>query len=330
MIEEAYRVLSDGCADSGLPEDRLRLLREKIDYGRRMGKISIIIVTRDRRDALRDYAMKSILGLDFDKSMYEVIVVDNNSDDETLEYLRSLKLENLIVVREAREGICFARNAGIRASSGDVVVFTDDDCSFDRDWMKRIHAFYNEPGSRYLLGQGYIFDECYKKVLNRDNPQRLEMRFAAGNFSCRREVFDYVNYNENIIFGWDEYDLMTQVMVFWPDFRYYVDETPIRHHRAKSKYFIDRTRSKSSPNNGFSEEGLRVTKRSRVIWLIDECALKRNLRVDSALFGITFFGKELFFSIFELPLISFDVVTLYRIKLRIYAQLMRVRSLGRG
>lgn len=69
---------------------------------------------------------------------WEVVVVDNNSTDGTREVIEefSRRFEGRFrYVFEGRQGLSFARNAGIRKSRGDVVAFTDDDVTIGPDWL---------------------------------------------------------------------------------------------------------------------------------------------------------------------------------------------------
>jgi glycosyltransferase involved in cell wall biosynthesis len=66
----------------------------------------------------------------------EVIVVDNDSRDETRDVAMSFAdLLPLAYVFEPRRGVAIARNAGVRVSTGDVIAFTDDDCVPDPSWL---------------------------------------------------------------------------------------------------------------------------------------------------------------------------------------------------
>src|SRR5687768_9263299 len=58
---------------------------------------------------------------------YEVIVVDDGSTDTTLAVAASYG-PPVRVVRQPHRGPAAARNAGIRAASGEIVLFTDADC----------------------------------------------------------------------------------------------------------------------------------------------------------------------------------------------------------
>jgi GT2 family glycosyltransferase len=70
---------------------------------------------------------------------YEVIVVDDGSDDGT----SSIAAESdVLLIRTANCGLSSARNTGLEASTGEIVAFTDDDACPDRDWLRYLaHAF---------------------------------------------------------------------------------------------------------------------------------------------------------------------------------------------
>ncbi len=62
---------------------------------------------------------------------FEVIVVDNNSTDGTLQTVRDFAAEHptfpVKILSEPRQGLSYARNTGIEASHGDLLAFLDDD-----------------------------------------------------------------------------------------------------------------------------------------------------------------------------------------------------------
>lgn len=99
--------------------------------------LSVIIPTYNRA-----YQLKNCLGFLFKQNYplkkYEVIVIDDNSHDETPEVLSrySVKYHNLRVVRnKKRKGPYYSRNLGVNLSKGEIVIFTDDDCIFPSDWL---------------------------------------------------------------------------------------------------------------------------------------------------------------------------------------------------
>jgi len=64
---------------------------------------------------------------------YEVIFVDDGSTDDTQEILR--KFPWVRNIRQENMGLSHARNVGLNAARGEVVVYTDSDCEVDEDWL---------------------------------------------------------------------------------------------------------------------------------------------------------------------------------------------------
>jgi glycosyltransferase involved in cell wall biosynthesis len=77
----------------------------------------------------------------------EVIVVNNNSTksyEPVFDEFR--KLLPLRTVVETTPGIPAARNRGIQEASGDIILFTDDDCEADPRWVENmVNPFYYNP-----------------------------------------------------------------------------------------------------------------------------------------------------------------------------------------
>ena len=99
-------------------------------------KFSVIIATYNRAEEL----VKTLASLkDLDSTgLWEVIIVDNNSTDETGEAVRNASESfpvPLHYVVEREQGRSAALNAGIRAASGEILAITDDDVRVDSDWL---------------------------------------------------------------------------------------------------------------------------------------------------------------------------------------------------
>jgi len=75
---------------------------------------------------------------------FEVIVVDNASSDRTSEVAR--QFAGVKLVREERKGILFAREAGRRAATGDIIAHLDADCLPPPSWLATGAACFARPG----------------------------------------------------------------------------------------------------------------------------------------------------------------------------------------
>ena len=100
--------------------------------------ISVIICSYNRARYIIE-ALESLLHQDIDKSKYEVIVVDNNSKDDTesvcTKFLESNPALNAQFLTEVQQGSSFARNTGARAASGKILVFMDDDAVAEKNFI---------------------------------------------------------------------------------------------------------------------------------------------------------------------------------------------------
>ncbi len=82
--------------------------------------------------------LDAMAGVCFPETMSaELIVVDNASTDATAEVVKSRCLPKMTVryIREPSRGQCHARNAGIAAARGEIILFTDDDVRFSGNWI---------------------------------------------------------------------------------------------------------------------------------------------------------------------------------------------------
>jgi glycosyltransferase involved in cell wall biosynthesis len=103
----------------------------------------------------------------------EIVVVDNNSRDDTKAVVASVARISAIPVRyvfEPAQGLSFARNRGLKASNGSIIAFTDDDCLVDPTWIAALWGeFVANPDVAVLGGRV----TC---MLRRINPSRSANR----------------------------------------------------------------------------------------------------------------------------------------------------------
>ena len=88
---------------------------------------------------------------------YEVIFVDDGSTDNTQEILMDFPWVRNI--RQDNKGLSHARNVGMEAARGDVVVYTDSDCEADEDWLYYLALSLVRSGHAGMGGPNLIPDE---------------------------------------------------------------------------------------------------------------------------------------------------------------------------
>ncbi|HWQ34193.1 MAG TPA: glycosyltransferase [Blastocatellia bacterium] len=117
-------------------------------------EVSVVVGTWNRCRLLES-ALESLLRQKADGISYEVIVVDNNSTDETRRLVESLIAEGETRLRylfEREQGISWARNRGIREARGAIVAFTDDDVQVSPDWVACIKQAFGEHPDAACVG----------------------------------------------------------------------------------------------------------------------------------------------------------------------------------
>lgn len=109
-----------------------------------MKRISLIVCTLNRATSL-DGALRHFALAIGTRRNIEVVIIDNGSEDNTKDVIVQWASSVSFPVKYAyvgTKGLSVARNIAISASSGDLLVFTDDDCHMDRDFFTCLERHY--------------------------------------------------------------------------------------------------------------------------------------------------------------------------------------------
>lgn len=101
--------------------------------------ISIVICTYNRKELLIK-TIDSVINQSLDSTKYEIIVVDNNSTDGTLEFIKDRYAQHLNIryLLEKNQGISFSRNYGWQNSGAKYIAYIDDDEIADYFWLEEL------------------------------------------------------------------------------------------------------------------------------------------------------------------------------------------------
>jgi len=114
------------------------------------------------------------------KEPHEIIVIDNGSTDGSLEYLR--RFEDVTVIENTENvGAPMARNQAVAFTSGDVVVFMDNDVEVTPGWLGRLRKHFGEHPTVGLIGprSNYVSGPQLIPEANYSDQQELDW-FANG------------------------------------------------------------------------------------------------------------------------------------------------------
>lgn len=165
--------------------------------------LSVVIPTYNRAYQL-DNCLTSLFKQNYPQRKYEVIIIDDNSYDETRKVTNkySKKYSNLKVIKNKKNmGPYYGRNLGAKLSKSPIVVFTDDDCNFPLSWLMKIEkSFQNQKISCVQGTQKYggkdpspeAEDEFYIEMLKKRNG------LDTKNLAIRRDLILKHKFNERI------------------------------------------------------------------------------------------------------------------------------------
>lgn len=117
--------------------------------------ISVVICTRNRVEHIGDM-LDTLVAMDKPKRVtWELIVVDNGSDDGTADVVNSFKDSlPLTLITESKAGLSFARNCGVKNAKGKYIIWTDDDVRVHKDWLlSYLKVFQEYPEAEYFGGK---------------------------------------------------------------------------------------------------------------------------------------------------------------------------------
>lgn len=91
---------------------------------------------------------------------YEIIVVDNNCTDRSIEYAQKFGVK---IIKETNQGMIYARNAGFNAAAGDIIARCDADTVVSEDWISQINKNFKKAPIAGLTGMVIFYDSWLLK-----------------------------------------------------------------------------------------------------------------------------------------------------------------------
>ncbi|GFD68755.1 glycosyltransferase family 2 protein [Alteromonas sp. KUL106] len=100
------------------------------------------------------------------KEKFEIIVVDNGSQDNTFEVLQ--QLEGITVLQECTPGSYAARNKAISVANGAILAFTDSDCLPEKTWLENLVSCINSDENIGIVAGEIKFFEAENDDVERE------------------------------------------------------------------------------------------------------------------------------------------------------------------
>lgn len=117
-------------------------------------RISILIAARNEEDNIYNL-LQSIYNQSFSKELFEVLIIDDHSEDNTRAIINSFihdhKDLNLKVFKSEKTGKKAAISQALHLASNEIILVTDADCILPTRWIESMAAFYQKTHSKMIL-----------------------------------------------------------------------------------------------------------------------------------------------------------------------------------
>ncbi len=216
-------------------------------------KLSVVIPTYNRANILKQCLERLSEQKDVE---FEVIVVDDGSTDRPESQVSSLKFQGgawteLKYIKQEKSHQGTARNRGVEAAEGEIIVFIGDDIFVEPGFLKQHHDCHAEhpeenvvvlgyttwdtsldidPYMLFLEDSGWQFGYKFLKpaMIGRADPYKF---FYTSNISLKKSFFEKEKFNEDFVcYGWEDIELGYRLWKYHDMQIYYEPRAVAYHH----------------------------------------------------------------------------------------------------
>lgn len=193
--------------------------------------------------------LESLLNQSYPSHLYDIIVVENGSTDNTAEVVRRYPVR---LYRSPVRGLAAARNYGLERSDAEIIATTDADCIAHPDWLRELVKPYADPDvggvgghiAAYAHGERStveLFLEEYAPLVNFiGGKHEFLPRLLGANASYRRRLLVQIGgYNERLITA-EDVDVSWRIQLETGARLAYADQAIIYHHHRTTEQGLAR------------------------------------------------------------------------------------------
>jgi glycosyltransferase involved in cell wall biosynthesis len=143
-------------------------------------KTSVVVCTYNRSQLLR-LCLESLTKQRLGKNLYEVIIVDNNSTDDTRAVCEQFcrQYNNIRYCFEQKIGLSYARNRGFAEADGEYIAYLDDDAKVPEQWLSVAVEIIDKQSADVFGGPYFPIYDSPKPVWFKDSYGTAEMAKQA-------------------------------------------------------------------------------------------------------------------------------------------------------
>ena len=175
--------------------------------------VSVIIPVYNNTEKLK-LCLSALANQTYPQELYEIIVVDNNSEEDIAEVTQ--QFQQVKLTTEGKRSSYAARNQGIKIAKGELLAFTDSDCIPTSDWLEQgINHLLSNSNCGAIAGKIELYyqnkehpnaAEIFDKIVNLQQEKYVEEKHygATANLFTYKQIFQDVGlFNAELKSGGD-------------------------------------------------------------------------------------------------------------------------------
>jgi|HubBroStandDraft_4_1064222.scaffolds.fasta_scaffold11663_2 glycosyltransferase involved in cell wall biosynthesis len=207
-------------------------------------RISVIVPVFNAA-AWIEKCIEGLLNQEYDSSRFEIILVDNNSSDDSKRLIR--RYQRVRLLEEGVQSSYAARNRGVRESSGELLAFTDADCVPAPDWLGVIASAMQNGWTQAVLGSRTpgaasepvrliaAYEDARVRYILENRRQRSYFAFTS-NMAVRRSAFEQYGPFETVARGADTLFLLRLANAVGPEAAKWMSQMRVQHLEFRSAW----------------------------------------------------------------------------------------------
>jgi glycosyltransferase involved in cell wall biosynthesis len=171
-----------------------------------MNSFSIVIPAHNEEKCITN-TLEHALSLKYSRKKFEIIIVENGSNDKTLNIAKSFSRKNVRVYSIKERGVSRARNFGATKARFEWLIFLDADTLLKADFLNELNAFLLKKGKEHIIGTTELVPS--NRALNHllwfgyHNLIHRIFNISSSIQIARRDIFNKIKYDERLNFTED-------------------------------------------------------------------------------------------------------------------------------
>jgi len=202
-------------------------------------KITVIIRSYNSEKFI-DKSIQSALNQTISKKLYEILIVDDGSEDNSKQVLLNYKEKNSDLIRllfKEHEGYISTLNSGIRKALGEYIIILDSDDEFKPEILEEMLNIYQNHDI------DFVYSDYYEKKISKQEPQYVSVKdnlfftLTVGIMFKKKDLINVGLYDEELALP--EYDLLMKFKV--NNLRgYYISKPLFTYNRREGSITSDK------------------------------------------------------------------------------------------